>query len=63
MFASFVHIELAVDLTRTTGGICGLNLNLALQCALLHDVIEDTETSFDEVSIIFGGALPKVFWH
>lgn len=35
----------------------GLNLDLALQCALLHDVIEDTATSFDEVTVQFGEAV------
>lgn len=28
--------------------------NLAIQCALLHDVIEDTETTYDQVKTIFG---------
>lgn len=37
----------------------GLDLNLALQCALLHDVIEDTGTSFDEVKHHFGGRVAE----
>lgn len=28
--------------------------NLAIQCALLHDVIEDTEVSYEEVADMFG---------
>lgn len=34
-----------------------MNLDLALQCALLHDVIEDTETSFATVQNTFGNAV------
>jgi hypothetical protein len=32
----------------------GLDGNFAVQCALLHDVIEDTKTTFDEVAEAFG---------
>lgn len=35
----------------------GWDLDLAVQCALLHDVLEDTGTSFDEVSERFGPAV------
>lgn len=31
-----------------------LNGDLAIQCALLHDVIEDTKVSFDDLSVEFG---------
>jgi len=30
------------------------NGNLAVQCALLHDVIEDTETTYEQVETLFG---------
>lgn len=30
------------------------NINLSLQCALLHDVVEDTNTSIDEIEKLFG---------
>ena len=32
----------------------GLDGNLAVQCALLHDVIEDTGTTFEQVGTAFG---------
>jgi (p)ppGpp synthase/HD superfamily hydrolase len=31
--------------------------DLAVQCALLHDTIEDTETTYDEVAATFGAAV------
>lgn len=37
----------------------GMDFNLALQSALLHDVIEDTATTFDEVKTLFGEAVAK----
>jgi len=30
------------------------NMNLAMQCALLHDVIEDTTTTYEELQNLFG---------
>ena len=32
----------------------GFDINLAMQCALLHDVIEDTSVNYDEVKVSFG---------
>jgi (p)ppGpp synthase/HD superfamily hydrolase len=32
----------------------GLNTDLALQCALLHDTLEDTPTSYQELEVSFG---------
>ena len=31
-----------------------LDINFAIQCALLHDVIEDTSVSYEEVMVSFG---------
>jgi (p)ppGpp synthase/HD superfamily hydrolase len=31
--------------------------DLAVQCALLHDTIEDTGTSVEEIEVVFGGAV------
>ena len=28
--------------------------NLAIQCALLHDTLEDTDTSYEDVALVFG---------
>jgi len=36
-----------------------LNADLAIQCALLHDTIEDTEYTFDEIQKIFGGSVAR----
>lgn len=33
------------------------DVNLAVQCALLHDTLEDTSTSYDELQSIFGDAV------
>lgn len=35
----------------------GRNENLAVQCALLHDVIEDTDTTYEHVKAEFGQAV------
>jgi (p)ppGpp synthase/HD superfamily hydrolase len=35
------------------------NADLAIQCALLHDVIEDTPTTCQEVEQQFGAAVAK----
>lgn len=44
-----VEIIKAIELTHNK-----LNENLAIQCALLHDIIEDTEVSFNELTKTFG---------
>src|SRR5512135_443194 len=31
--------------------------NLAIQCAILHDTIEDTNTTFEEIRIEFGASV------
>ena len=46
-----VAMEMTLALVNTDEK---LNANLAVQCALLHDVIEDTAIDYDEISKIFG---------
>jgi len=50
---SFVSMELiaALNVEKERDG------NLAIQCAILHDVIEDTATSFEEIKTEFGEAI------
>ena len=35
------------------------DVDLAMQCALLHDSIEDTKTTYDEVEVAFGAQVAK----
>jgi (p)ppGpp synthase/HD superfamily hydrolase len=53
MHLSFVSMEViaALNIERGRDG------NLAVQCALLHDVIEDTAVSYQSVATEFGGAV------
>jgi (p)ppGpp synthase/HD superfamily hydrolase len=37
----------------------GLDADLAVQCALLHDTLEDTQTTFDELATQFGRAVAE----
>ena len=37
----------------------GLDADLAVQCALLHDTLEDTQTTFDELDAQFGRAVAE----
>jgi len=37
----------------------GLDEELAVQCALLHDVLEDTEVRYDELAVAFGDAVAR----
>lgn len=34
-----------------------IDIDLAIQCALLHDTIEDTDASFDELERLFGNSV------
>ncbi len=36
-----------------------LNANLSIQCAILHDTIEDTDTNYDELKDIFGNEVAE----
>ena len=53
MHLSFVSMEVIAAL----GVELGRDGNLAVQCALLHDVIEDTDVTFDQVEAAFGQAV------
>ena len=44
-----IEIIKAIELTKKT-----LDENLAVQCALLHDIIEDTEISYNDILTNFG---------
>jgi (p)ppGpp synthase/HD superfamily hydrolase len=50
MHVSFVSIEIIASLVKEVD----LDGNLAVQCALLHDVIEDTKIVYDDVKMEFG---------
>jgi len=44
-----IEVIWAIGMTKTI-----YNANLAVQCALLHDVLEDTQTTLDEIKTEFG---------
>ena len=46
--------SVAAEVAFGIGATPGWDIGLAVQCALLHDVIEDTDATFDEVSDQFG---------
>ena len=49
-----VHVtSVAMEVVAAGGG------DLAVQCALLHDTIEDTATTYDEVAAAFGRAVAE----
>jgi (p)ppGpp synthase/HD superfamily hydrolase len=50
MHVSFVSMEIMAALGVETGR----DGNLAVQCALLHDVIEDTDVTYEQVQAEFG---------
>ncbi|SHG46183.1 HD domain-containing protein [Massilia sp. CF038] len=49
--------SVAAEVAWGIAGAAGWDLDLAVQCALLHDVMEDTHTTVDEVSERFGPAV------
>ncbi|MEN7546655.1 HD domain-containing protein [Rapidithrix thailandica] len=49
------HIgNVAMEVINALAQSGGLNGNLAIQCALLHDILEDTHHTFDELQQHFG---------
>ena len=66
MHLSFVAMEVIGALGKEKG----FDGNLAVQCALLHDTVEDTDTEIDELAEKFGSnvadgvaALTKTLWY
>lgn len=53
MHLSFVSMEVIAALSVETEH----DGNLAIQCAILHDTIEDTNTTFEEINTEFGEAV------
>jgi (p)ppGpp synthase/HD superfamily hydrolase len=49
--------SVAAEVAWGIGGDPAWDIDLAVQCALLHDVVEDTETSLDDVRAEFGAAV------
>ena len=52
---TMVSMEVMAALTVEAG----LDGNLAIQCALLHDVLEDTDVEYDALQEVFGEAVSK----
>ncbi|GAA6620166.1 HD domain-containing protein [Scytonema sp. NUACC26] len=55
MHLSFVSMEVIAPLNVEKE----YNGDLAIQCALLHDTIEDTDTTFEQINIEFGEAVAR----
>jgi (p)ppGpp synthase/HD superfamily hydrolase len=50
-----LHLNLvSMEIIAALGAETGHDGDLAIQCALLHDTIEDTEISYDRLSALFG---------
>jgi (p)ppGpp synthase/HD superfamily hydrolase len=56
MHLTFVSMEIMSALAATEGS-SALDGNLAVQCALLHDVLEDTRVRYDQLRELFGEAV------
>ena len=51
--------SVAMEIIWGLDGMPGCDANLAIQCALLHDVIEDTQHTYEEITNIFGEEVAK----
>ncbi len=50
-----MHLNLvSMEILATLSAEAGHDGDLAMQCALLHDTIEDTDTSYEQIAAIFG---------
>ncbi len=48
------YINHSIAVAETLSGVGGVTDLATLQAALLHDTVEDTETSFEELETVFG---------
>lgn len=52
------HIgSVTFEMLNTINHEKGMNADLAMKCAVLHDTIEDTEQSYDDIKKLFGEAV------
>ncbi|WP_294322593.1 hypothetical protein [uncultured Chryseobacterium sp.] len=59
-----VHLSnVAMEILVAAGQSESFNIGFAIQVALLHDVLEDTGATFEELSENSGKRSPKVFCH
>jgi (p)ppGpp synthase/HD superfamily hydrolase len=50
-----LHLNLvSMEILAALNAEAGLDGDLALQCALLHDTIEDTDTTYEQIGSVFG---------
>ncbi len=55
-----VHcVSVAAEVIGALPATPGIDADLAIQCALLHDTIEDTSTTFEEIEAGFGRAVAE----
>lgn len=48
--------SVAMEIIHAIGHDVRYDVELAIQCALLHDTLEDTDTTYEELSILFGAS-------
>ncbi len=46
--------DVAIEILIASNYAAGMDLSFAVQLALLHDTLEDTETTFEEIETTFG---------
>lgn len=58
-----VHLSnVAMEIFKAHADTPDFDLDFAIQTALLHDVLEDTPTSFEELRIHFGQSIAAAVW-
>jgi (p)ppGpp synthase/HD superfamily hydrolase len=55
-----LHVSnVAMEVMMAYAHEANFDINLALQAAILHDTLEDTETTYDEISDLFGESVAQ----